>query len=1698
MLKAFVTLPTFVFLAAWTTAILPQTAGDFSQIPSKYHRVSLPMEQIERKLKGSSGTKPVIDVPTPKGEMQAFVVSESPVVQPALLERYPTLRTYSGVAVDDPRTIIRFDLMNGEFHGLVSGQGGDFMVTAFPGGRKGEHMSYFVADMPHRKGEFICGTHAPKDNFEPKMDLLGVPTTIGGTLRTYTLAVSTHHTWTEEIGGNSVASGLAFVVRMVNLMNLFFERDAAVTFVLHENNDQVIFLGNNQYPAANDPESMLVVNTSILNSRLGTNSYDVGHAFSSQPSSAVVGIAQAGSACSAVRGAGVSWVREEGGFDLHTFAHEVGHQLNALHAFNANDPNRSDISAYEPSFGRTLMSYPDIAQLVPYFHIRSIEEMHSFTLSASCVENTPTANTPPSVTAPSSVTIPKLTPFSLTASASDIDGDLLTYQWQQFDLGQPDPPFGDSDGNVRPLFRVFEPATDPTRFFPALEHILLSSNQPPTQSHEVLPSITRTMRFRLAVRDNRPLSGGVTIGDTFVTVDGGSGPFTVTSQNSNAAFQVNSQMAVTWDVANTNNAPVSAANVDILLSTDGGQTFPTQLASAVANDGSELVTLPNVISNTARVMVRATGNIFFDVNDQNFGIQDCVAGACPPLLLTPAAVTIPRGTGVQLTSSGGVGGHSYSLVRNDSGGSLNLITAFHQTGPSVGIDIVRVTDSVGNSADAVITTQAPCVSGEKTWDGEGSTANWSEGANWTCDQVPLQNELVVFDVTSKKNAVIDADTTAASIDQRFSYLPGELSIPTGVTLTVLGDLTSNSDLVGAGTLVLHGDFSKGSGNFFPTPEIRLVGDQNSIFQGEAFNLFVDTTAVKEFTGGTIGGTLNLVRGGITGTVSAANLDIAATYADAAGIPANITLLGPDGTYINRGGTTPRGNWTTQNQTTLLSDLDLSNGTGQLTLNGLILGNGFLTNAGTRNVSGSSHVVGELRRVITSTGATEFRVGSFSATGSPATINVLTLGPGTNAVTARYSVGNPPGMNPATSLVCYWELEREGSITAALTFSYPSGCDPNTIENTATPARIVGGNPTFVPGTVNATANTFTIFHVADLDAAYSMGVNPSPCDPSPRSWDGEGASNNWSEAANWNCDSVPVFGAEVVFDGTSPKNVDVDVPIVVQSLTTNAGYTGTVAFGVSDATIGSITLNSGAIAGGSGLAAVSGITTHTNGTLAGGTGQMTFNGSYTMSGGSVVGGQGTMSFVNNFNHSAGAFSASSGPLNFGGYRISGTGSFTGSGGAIEIGTLTVQGGSFNCGTSPLSLINYTQTGGSFTATSQTLAITGSYRRTAGTFAPNSGTIEFRGSVSQLNIGVAASHVETFNNVVLNKLETDSSLAVTGIVNVTGNLTALKGRFSQQGATAARIDLHGNLAMSADSSGLMTLRQIGSGDQTIDAPAVPSFASTWVVDKPSGKVNLLADLTHLGNTELVSGVVDSGEFVLRLAPDYFGFDDAGYVIGNLRKQVVDAATFEVGDPAGRALLYLQLATSDPTDVTVRHEPTALAGTNPAVSLTSNWHIDSGGVDALALLFLYSDSHVPAGADENSFKFIRRSGGVNTAFEPTAFDIDANEFYLESPTPFPLSDWTLGNLIPTAASTTVSGRVTDGLGRGISGAIISLTGSSGESRSVLTGTFGYFFFGEVESGATYVISARHRRYKFHDPTRLIDVSDAVSGIHFVGRP
>ncbi len=83
-------------------------------------------------------------------------------------------------------------------------------------------------------------------------------------------------------------------------------------------------------------------------------------------------------------------------------------------------------------------------------------------------------------------------------------------------------------------------------------------------------------------------------------------------------------------------------------------------------------------------------------------------------------------------------------------------------------------------------------------------------------------------------------------------------------------------------------------------------------------------------------------------------------------------------------------------------------------------------------------------------------------------------------------------------------------------------------------------------------------------------------------------------------------------------------------------------------------------------------------------------------------------------------------------------------------------------------------------------------------------------------------------------------------------------------------------------------------------------------------------------------------------------------------------------------------------------------------------------------------------------------------------------------------------PTAANVSVSGRVLNPQGRGLTNARVTITGTDGISRSVISGRMGTFLFSDVESGQDYMISIGSRRYSYS--TRLVTVNDNISDLAF----
>lgn len=194
--------------------------------------------------------------------------------------------------------------------------------------------------------------------------------------------------------------------------------------------------------------------------------------------------------------------------------------------------------------------------------------------------------------------------------------------------------------------------------FPQLSDILNNTST----FGESLPTTSRALNFRVTARDNRSGGGGVADDAMVVTVDSTSGPFVVTAPNTAVIWAGGTVQAVTWNVAGTSAAPVSAANVNVLLSTDSGHTYPFTLASSTPNDGAQDITVPNLTSGSARVRVEAVGNVFFDVSDTDFTIN---TSGCSTITLSPSSLpagVIGAAYNQQITASGGTASYSYSVT----------------------------------------------------------------------------------------------------------------------------------------------------------------------------------------------------------------------------------------------------------------------------------------------------------------------------------------------------------------------------------------------------------------------------------------------------------------------------------------------------------------------------------------------------------------------------------------------------------------------------------------------------------------------------------------------------------------------------------------------------------------------------------------------------------------------------------------------------------------------------------------------------------------------------------------------------------------------------------------------------------------------------------------------------------------------------
>ncbi|WP_066223343.1 reprolysin-like metallopeptidase [Formosa haliotis] len=619
--------------------------------PESFKVYQLDLEGLKTALQQSQGSQTrrhaavmVMEFPMEDGTFQKFQVTESSIMGPKLAAKFPMIKTYKAVGLDDKTATMRFSITQQGLHAFsLSGKRSSVFIDPYTvDGNK--YMVYNRSALGIDTQDFECLVDDNIDLKSLKNDQGSrLQNTDDRTLRTYRLALSCNAKYGALFAGSGTdaqkkANIQAQMAITINRVNEIYERDLAIKLVFIDRNDELIY-----YDVDNDPwgTEFNEKTQQVISTTLGDESlYDIGHNFntSNGGNSGCVGCvcvdAVAPYTGEVSKGRGYTGTANPTGdaFDIDYVAHEMGHQFGGFHTMNTCSRSGNGKTEVEPASGSSIMGYAGICGSnnvqantdahFNYVNIRDIsEEIQPGGVSA-CGEQTALDNSPPVANAGQDYTIPVSTPYVLRGAATDPDGiETLTYNWSQNDPqrapadGAPQPTW-----TVGPLYRSFLPTTSPNRYMPNIQDVAAGNITP---KWEVTPAVARTMNFALTVRDNGsgyPIGVGQTDSDlmTVTVVDGT--PFTVNKPNTAVDWYVGMTRDIAWQVGETFNAPINCKKVNIKLSLDGGITYPITLASNVDNDGLETITVPDNESANCRIMVEAADNIFYDISDVDFSI----------------------------------------------------------------------------------------------------------------------------------------------------------------------------------------------------------------------------------------------------------------------------------------------------------------------------------------------------------------------------------------------------------------------------------------------------------------------------------------------------------------------------------------------------------------------------------------------------------------------------------------------------------------------------------------------------------------------------------------------------------------------------------------------------------------------------------------------------------------------------------------------------------------------------------------------------------------------------------------------------------------------------------------------------------------------------------------------------------------------
>ncbi len=593
----------------WSTLAARATAATGYEVRANQFRVAkVPLDYFAGLQAGASE----LTLPLPDGGEVTFTLEAYDLLPADLAAKYPQIRTFRGHNPSRPLDTGRFDLGPQGFHAMFSHQGKMVFVDPL---RNAEGYAVYYQQDAHssldEEADRVLGAQVSKLARKVQVD--------GNVRKRYTIAISATGEFTQYHGGSQVLA-MAAIATLLNRVNQVYQRDVGAEFVLATGNDEVVFTNPATDPFDNnDNDAQTNIGVQALyftNMKLGN--FDIGHVLNTGGG----GLAGLAVLCTNQKSSGMSGSATPVGdaFFVDYVAHEIGHQLGADHTFNGTSGscgggNRVAGQAYEPGSGSSIMAYAGIcgeeniqANSDPYFHSKSIEQMRSHMATyPSCGTALTLGNSTPQAVAGRDYVIPANTPFALNGAGSDLDGNALLYNWEQIDLGTESSSAATMiDDGTRSLFRFVAPTPSPERILPSLPSLLSGT----LAKGDAWPTTNRDLNFRLTVRDGQ---GGVASDDMKVQVVKTSSVFRITNPFYGVMLTPGASQALAWDVAGTDQAPISCSKVDISVTQDEGANW-TMLAVGQSNNGAATVTLPANLTSSVRLKVACSDNIFFAIS----------------------------------------------------------------------------------------------------------------------------------------------------------------------------------------------------------------------------------------------------------------------------------------------------------------------------------------------------------------------------------------------------------------------------------------------------------------------------------------------------------------------------------------------------------------------------------------------------------------------------------------------------------------------------------------------------------------------------------------------------------------------------------------------------------------------------------------------------------------------------------------------------------------------------------------------------------------------------------------------------------------------------------------------------------------------------------------------------------------------------